>query len=123
RSLVPNGYNIQKGGNGRGKWSEESKLENGRKVREWYKENTHPLKGKTFSESHRKALSKVRKGFDSPARKKARETSHSDARVPIKAINIKTGEELIFESIRECALKLNLVQSCVCRVLRGKQNR
>lgn len=123
KTLVPNGYNIQQGGNSTGRWTEESKIQNGLRVKEYYSKNQHPFKGNKFSKSHCESLSKVRKGFDSEARKKVRETCHKDQRVAIRAINITTKEEFVFESIRDCALKLNLIQSCVCRALHGKQNR
>lgn len=122
-SLVPNGYNIQLGGNNKGKWSEDSKKENGLKVKEWYKYNNHPFKDKKFTQSHIENLSKTRKGFDSQSRQKARKVNYNKSKIPIKAINLQTSEEYIFESIKDCADSLNLIESCIGRVLRGKQNR
>jgi group I intron endonuclease len=123
KSLVPNGYNIQLGGNGKGRWSEESKKQNGSRVKEWYKSNEHPFKGKKFSQDHVTSLSKARKGFDSPARQKARLTCHKESRKPLISINIKTNEFMKHDSIGACAKTLNLQSSCISRVVSGKQNR
>ena len=120
---IPNGYNIKSGGEQGGSLPEEVKKQQGLKVKEWYKNNSHPFKGKKFSESHIEALSKARKGFDSEARKKARAKSHEQMRIKIKAINIQTGEELLFNSLEDCAKALGLVSSCVSRTLRNDQNR
>lgn len=123
KSRVPNGYNIQFGGDGRGRWDEESKRINGERVREWYRNNPHPVKGKKFSEEHIKNLSIARKGFDSPARAKAREKTHKNAMIKVVAIKLETKEEQIFESIAICAKELNLCAASVSRILAGKNNR
>lgn len=127
KSLVPNGYNIQQGGNGKGKWSEQSKKENGILVKQWYKNNSHPFKNKKFSKEHIEALSKVRKGFNSSARMEAaakrRKIIVERQKNNIVAINIQTGEEYIFDCIASCAKTLNLEAGSISRVLRAKEGR
>lgn len=122
-SLVPNGYNIQLGGNSGNKFSEDTLKLMSLKIKEHYKNNKHPFKGKKFSEKHIKNLSVVRKGFDSEARKAVRKKTHEQACIPIIAINITTNEILEFKSIREAANRLNLQGCNISRVLNKKQNR
>jgi group I intron endonuclease len=122
-SLVPNGYNIQLGGNGAGKLSTETKKKMSRNIRKWYQENKHPFKGKSFSKSHKEALSRVRKGFDSTARRKGRERWIEKKKMKIISINIKTKKETEFNSIKECADSLGLQGCNISRVLAGKTNR
>ena len=122
-SRVPNGYNIQNGGSGKGMWDEETKKLNGKKVREYYKSNPHPLKGKKFTKEHVENLSRVRKGFDSENRKKARLEMTRKLKIPIIAVNLVTKEETVFESIKDCSIQLNLDPTNISRVLSGSKNR
>lgn len=122
-SLIPNGYNIKLGGKNGGKLLDKTKNIIGKKVKEYYKNNSHPFKDKKFAKEHIEALSKVRKGFDSEARKKARQKAHESIRIKVKAINIKTGEEIIFNSLAEAANVLNLQACNISRVLNKYQNR
>lgn len=122
-SVVPNGYNIKLGGEQGGKCSDELKRKIGQLAKERFLKNGSPLKGRKFSQKHLENLSKSRKGFDSEARKQARAKSHEQAKIPIKAIKIETGEEFIFKSIQECAKTLNLQGCNISRVLKGRQNR
>lgn len=123
KSLIPNGYNIKLGGAQGGKLLEETKLFIGQQIREYYKTHVAYFKGKKFTKEHCESLSKVRKGFDSPSRKKIREKTYENRRLKIKAIHIETGLEHEFKSIQECADILNLDAPCVSRTLTGKQNR
>ncbi len=122
-SLVPNGYNMKTGGNQGGGYSPELSEEVSQKVKEWYQANDHPFKGKKFSESHRANLSKVRKGFTSEARQAARAKQGIQRRIKLKAIHLTTQKVQYFDSIEACAQELNLVPTCISRVLRGDQNR
>lgn len=99
------------------------KVKTKKETRERLEKFGNPRKGVKFTDSHRKSLSKVRKGFDSPARRAHREIMYKNMRKPIIAINLITGEELIFCSLEEAAKVLNLQGSNVSRVLRGDQNR
>lgn len=81
------------------------------------------LKGKLKSESHKQAMSKSRKGFDSEARKAHREKIYGNLRTPILAINVNTKEERQFSSLQEAANALGLQVSNISRVLRKAQNR
>lgn len=85
--------------------------------------NGSKLKGKPMSDAHKAAMSESRKGFDSDARKAHREKMYQDLRIEIVATNVKTGEELLFESMEACAKALNLQSSNISRVLTGAQNR
>lgn len=85
--------------------------------------------GYTVSESTKKLHSEMRKGFDSPNRKKARKTwvdkkkENGKDYIKIKAINIKTQEIKEYSCIEDCAKDLKLSASCISRVAQGKQNR
>lgn len=85
--------------------------------------NGNPRKGIAFTQTHKDALSKVRKGFDSPPRKAHREKIYENARMPIAAINLSTKEQISFESLEEAAEALNLQACNISRVLKGSQNR
>ncbi len=122
-SMVPNGYNLTTGGDSGFRPTQDQIEQTSKRFRQYYKEHDHPFKGKKFSEAHVKALSKVRKGFDSEARQIARKKMHEASMLKIKAINIKTQEEHIFNSIAECARELNLNEACVSRTSKGSQNR
>lgn len=122
-SLQPNGYNIQLGGKGRGAMPDEMKISNGLKIANWYKNNQHPFKGKKFSTEHIKQLSKVRKGFSSPARLKVQKQNIEGLKKPIIAIEIISNKSYKFNSLEDCAKELNLTSSCISRVLNKKQNR
>lgn len=50
-------------------------------------------------------------------------SSHGCPKKPIKAINIDTGETIVFDSQREASIKLGLSGSNIFRVLNGKRNR
>lgn len=91
-------------------------------------------KGYKISEETRALLSKIRKGFTSPARIAARKNSglknvltslnlDNVDQLKIKAIHIETGNETHYDYIEDCAKKLKLSPSCISRVLRGCQNR
>ena len=82
-----------------------------------------PLKGRKQADAHKNALSKARKGFDSPKRMAHREIMYENMRIKIMAINIETKEELSFNSIKDAADTLDLQITNISRVLRGKQNR
>lgn len=118
-SLAPNGYNFASGGKAMGHLHEETKKKIGNKAKTYYNNHEHPFKGKKFSKDHLESLSKARKGFDSPRRKEARKKAIEKQMLKIKAINIKTKEEITFNSIAECARSLNLDQTCVSRASRG----
>lgn len=123
KTLVPMGYNIQLGGNGRGKFSNETKLKISQSNRERNKNRIHPLKGRKFTKEHCDNLSKVRKGFTSEKRQIAHRTMTEKSKIPVRAINKKTGESLVFESIQLAAETLG-VQGCnISRVMNGSQNR
>jgi group I intron endonuclease len=122
-SIVPNGYNIKHGGEQGGKCSDYLKEKISKLAKERYQKYGSPMKGIKFTKEHCDNLSKVRKGFDSEARKKAREKTHTLLSYKVKAINISTGEELIFKSLEQCAKALNLQASNISRVLNKKQNR
>lgn len=92
-------------------------------IRAKFAKNGNPLKGRKFTEEHVKALSKVRKGFDSPSRRTHRELMYREARKSITAVNLTTREEKQFSSFSEAARILNLQESNISRVLRGDQNR
>lgn len=122
--LAPNGYNLQLGGvAGEGKHSEATKLQLSKAKIEYYKHNVSPVLGTKRSKETKALQSRTRKGFDSPARKKAREKMHEKIRKSVKCIKIDTKEERIFKSIEDAAEALGLVSSCVSRVCRGDQNR
>lgn len=80
-------------------------------------------KGVKFTKDHCEALSRVRKGISTPARKAARQKSKVLQYKPITAINISTGETIDFESIAKCANVLGLNAPCISRVINGSQNR
>jgi 5-methylcytosine-specific restriction endonuclease McrA len=92
-------------------------------IKEKFAKNGNPRKGVKFTESHVGALSKVRKGFDSSNRKAHREIMYAEMRKPIIAINLATKEEIQFDSSISAAKALNLQESNISRVLKGKQNR
>lgn len=122
-TLVPNGYNIQNGGDNKGKLDASTIRLMSAGIKRWYQNNSHPFKGKKFSEEHRTNLSKVRKGFNSPARLIAARNRAKTINIQIKAINIETKLEYIFSSIAECAHSLSLNATCVSRTLKNQQNR
>ncbi len=119
-TLSPHGYNLKRGGEQGGACSDETR----KKISEakFGKPNVK-LQGRPFSEEHKKALSIVRKGFTSDARKLARLKNAELRKIPIIASNLKTTEIKYFASIDECAQQLNLTASCISRVLRKNQNR
>lgn len=93
-------------------------------IREKFARNGNPRKGVKFTEEHKEALSKSRKGFDNEARYEHRKNNiYPKMRVPLIAVNIETKEDILFNSIEECAKSLNLQVSNISRVLAGKQNR
>ena len=51
----------------------------------------------------------------------ARKTGLKNQNKPIKAINIETGEELVFESLSECGRYLKLNTGSIHRVLKNKR--
>lgn len=118
-TLSPNGYNLKEGGDGGGKCSEEVK----NKISKAKKGKSSPLKGIPKSEEHKLNMSISRKGFDSLNREIARQKAHDLLKIKIYAINIETGEKILFDSIEQCATKLELISSCISRVLRNDQNR
>ena len=89
-------------------------------------------KGKTFSEEHRKKLSQAHKGkrgkgtpnygkkFSEEHRQKLSQAKNYK-KVPVVAID-KNGKVKIFESIIECARKLNLHRGNIYQCLNGRQN-
>lgn len=88
------------------------------------------LKGHTFlcgipkTKAHCEAMSRERRGKpQTPARVIAWKRVHENNRVPLVAINIKTGERKEFASIEECSKILGLNLTNVCRTLHGSQNR
>jgi hypothetical protein len=83
----------------------------------------HPRKGVKFTEKHRKALSLVRKGFDSPARLVHRQKIYENLRIKIEAINLTTGECKEFDSLTDAAAALGLQITNISKVLYNKQNR
>jgi len=120
---VPNGYNIKDGGGQGGALPKSLKLKLSKKAKEWYKYNKHPSKGKKFSKEHVEKLSKVRKGFTSKARKEAHKLMIKKIKIPIEAIHIETKKVHRFESITDCANKLNLQGYNISRVINNKQGR
>lgn len=52
-----------------------------------------------------------------------RERAMRKRRTPVKAINLDTGAEIVFESQQEAARKLNVNQSDISNVLNKKRNR
>lgn len=121
--LLPNGYNIKHGGLNDGKLGEETKELISKKVKEYYRHNDNPLKGKKFSKEHVENLSKVRKGFTSEARRLAHKNTIEKLKKPIIAVNTATKKEERFSSISECARNLNLQAYNISRVLNKKQGR
>lgn len=121
--VYPNGYNLTVGGTHLSYTTEYTKRLISSKLVDHYKLNPHPNKGRKFPEEHIKNLSKVRKGFDSEKRKIARRKAHEQKRVPIIAINLKSGERLRFESITECAKTLDLEVRNIGGVLNGRDGR
>jgi len=122
-SLYPNGYNLTSGGTHLCYATDYTKNLISSKLKEHYKNNPHPWKGRKFTEDHCNNLSKVRKGFDSEKRKIARKKAHEKQRVPIIAINLKSGERLWFESITDCAKILDLEARNIGGVLNGRDGR
>jgi len=123
RSLLPNGYNIQLGGNGPGKMTQATKDKISKSNKEWNKNNVAYNKGRKFTKEHCENLSKVRKGFTSMARREAQKISIEKVSMPVRAIHIETGEVYTFKSLSECAKELGLQGCNVSRVLNKKQNR
>ena len=80
-------------------------------------------KGVKFTQAHCEALSKVRKGFDSEARKAHRPKLYADMEIAVFAINNKTGDVLMFKSIKACADALGLNATCISRVLSGERKK
>lgn len=93
-------------------------------IKEKFSKYQNPRKGVKFTPAHVDALSKARKGKDTPNRLKSREKNlYPKLRIPIVAINIVTGERLIFNSIDDASKALNLQGCNISRVLNKKQNR
>ena len=42
--------------------------------------------------------------------------------IPVRATNIKTGESFDFNSVKECAIKLNIIPTSIYRILNGDAN-
>jgi len=82
-----------------------------------------PRKGIKFSESHRAAMSRSRKGFDSLARKAHREAIYETNRIPVIAVNLSTGEQREFSSCSEAASALGLQSHNISRILKGERKR
>ena len=122
-STIPNGCNIKLGGEQGGKLLLATKDKIGKKSKAWYSKNSHPLKGKTFTEKHKQNLSKVRKGFTSVARREAQKKNAERTAMPVKAIHIETGKEYKFKSLDDCAKELGLQGCNISRVLNKRQNR
>lgn len=122
-TISPKGYNLKEGGNQGGKCKESTKKIISEKNKQYWATHKHPFKGKKFTKEHIENLSKVRKGFTSSARKKAAQKWVEINKKPIKAIEINTKKEYVFESIIECANVLNLNASNISRTARNDQNR
>lgn len=122
-TIRPNGYNIKNGGEGGGSLDDSTKKKISKALKDYYKTNEGSFKGKAFSKEHLANLSKARKGFDSVARKKAREESVKGAYKKVKCIKISTGEIFIFKSISEAAKCLKIQGPNISRVCRSKQGR
>ncbi len=122
-SQSPNGYNVQNGGSHHFDYTDEFKQKQSLIKKEYYKHNISWAKGKKFTKEHCESLSKVRKGFTSPARELAAIKRIEASKIAIYAINLKTNERVRFESLNDCANALNLSASCITRVLNGKQGR
>ncbi len=119
--LSPEGYNLKKGGENGGPCSEETKKKIS--IAKTGISNSKLL-GRKFTQQHCDALSAVRKGKpQTEARKLANIKTTEKRCIPIIAINKQLNEYKIFNSIEECSRQLNLVASCVSRVLRNDQNR
>jgi len=82
------------------------------------------LKGRAFSDEHKRSMSRARKGVDTDARRHSREVNlYPLLKIPIVATNLKTGERLEFDSMKDAAIGLNLNESNISRTLRREQNR
>lgn len=116
-TLYPNGYNLQLGGQ-ENKFTEETrkKISNANKGHTW-------LRGIPKTLEHRKAMSKSRKGFTSPARVLARYKAVEKTRKQVKSTHILTQATRIFKSIEEASRVLKITASNISRVCNGRQNR
>ena len=79
-------------------------------------------KGKTISEETRKKLSQVNKGKTaSEETRKKLSQANNYKKIPVVAIQIDTGKIRVFESIIECARKLNSNSGHIYNCLKGRQ--
>ena len=116
-SLVPFGYNMCEGGNNTKGYThrEESKQKMSAAKKGKYLGSDNPFYNKTHSEETKEKLSKARKGrkLGSEWRENLAKAHHK------KVLCVETGT--IYNSINECAEKLNLKATHITRVCKGKR--
>jgi group I intron endonuclease len=121
KSLVPNGYNLRKGGNG-GKHHEETK----KKISETLKNKINrvfskPQLGKPHTEETKKKISQSLKG-----KKKSNETKEnmSNSRKKYKVLQFSTDGNLLntFNGCSEAAKSVNCSKSIISLCCNGKIN-
>lgn len=118
------GYNICKGGNNRidgNSWSEERK----RQASERIKGNKNPRYRIKHTKEFKKYLSEINSGnknkmYGKTHSKEARQKIGEKHCKRVKAINVKTGEELIFDSITKAANYFGVIISVITYSLRIK---
>lgn len=75
-------------------------------------------KGRKFSAEHKKALSEAKKGgtHASPSEETRKKISDSHEKYPVICVDT----EIVYESVQDCARKLNLHATNVCKCCKGK---
>ncbi len=93
----------------------------GRKVTKEARENmSRAQKGRIITDSHRKKMSEVRKGFTSDARKKAHRILTEQSKIKVIAINLKTNQEILFNSLKEAGKYTTVYPGNISKILSGK---
>ena len=136
---VEKGYNLMAGGGIQSGWnhSEEAKNKMSVKIKEWYKDNEHPNKGRVWSKEVRDKMSLAKKDFK-PSRKQRKEHSlrmrgsgnpmygMSGKLAPAsKKYIVITPEnkELLVHGLHRFCKDNNINSSCMVRVAKGLQRK
>lgn len=81
------------------------------------------LRGIPKTANHIKAMSKSRKGFNSPARYAGQLKTAKSKNKRVTAISVLSGEETIFESVIAASRQLNISSANISKVCRGIEGR